>query len=121
MAEHFLSREGPVTLLTTFRVREGAPADRFIELWSQIASMMARRDGYVSSRLYHAVVGADTDEYIHVAQWSHAALLFDARSDPEIRSVERELEHLIVERRRVLCDAVTEEIRPPDQARQQAH
>ena len=113
MAEHLLSGEGPVTLVTTFRVRDGAPVDRFVRLWTQIARLMARRDGFVSTRLYHAVVGADTGEYIHVAEWTHAALLADARSDPEIRSAERELEHLIVDRRRVLCDAVTERIDHP--------
>lgn len=121
MAEHLLSGEGPVTLVTTFRVRDGAPVERFIELWTEVARLMARRDGFVWSRLYRATVGGDTGEYVHVAQWSHPALLFDARSDPEIRSVERELEHLIVDRRRVLCDAVTEDIRPPDQTPQRAH
>lgn len=115
MAEHLLSGEGPVTLVTTFRLREGAPVDRFVELWTDIARLMARRDGYASSRLYRAVVGGDQGEYIHVAQWTHPALLADARSDPEIRSVERELEHLIIDRRRVLCDAVTEDIRPQGQ------
>lgn len=112
MAEHLLSGEGPVTLVTTFRVRDGAPVERFVQLWTEIARLMARRDGFVSTRLYHAVLGSDPGEYIHVAEWTHAALLADARSDPEIRSVERELERLIVDRRRVLCDAVTENIRP---------
>lgn len=112
MAEHLLSGEGPVTLVTTFRLRDGAPVDRFVDLWSEVARLMARRDGYVSSRLYRAVVGGDAGEYIHVAQWTHPALLADARSDPEIRSVERELEHLLMDRRRVLCDPVTEDIQP---------
>ncbi len=113
MAERLLSGEGPVTLVTTFRLRDGAPVDRFIHLWSEVARLMARRDGYVSSRLYHAVVGGDPGEYIHVTHWTHAALLANARSDPEVRSVEREIEPLLVDRRRVLCDAVTEEIGPP--------
>lgn len=120
MTERLISGEGPVTLVTTFRVREGAPVDRFIELWTEVGRLMARRDGFVSSRLYHAVVGGDAGEYIHIAEWTHAALLADARSDPEVRSVERELEHLIVDRRRVLCDAVTEDIRPSDQAAERA-
>lgn len=121
MTEHLLSGEGPVTLVTTFRVRDGAPVDRFIELWTEVGRLMARRDGFVSSRLYHAVVGADAGEYIHVAEWAHPALLANARSDPEVRSVERELEHLLVDRRRVLCDPVTEDIRPPNGASQPAH
>lgn len=120
MAEHLLSGEGPVTLVTTFRVRDGAPVNRFIELWTQVGKLMARRDGFVSSRLYRAVVGGGTGEYIHVAEWTHSALLADARSDPEIRSVERELEQLVIDRRRVLCDPVTEDIVPPGKAPQRA-
>ena len=116
MAEHLLSGEGPVTLVTTFRIREGAPVDRFIELWTEIGRLMARRDGFVSTRLFRAVVGGDSGEYIHVAEWTRSALLADARSDPEIRSLERELDHLLFDRRRVLCDAATETILPLDQA-----
>jgi heme-degrading monooxygenase HmoA len=112
VAEHLLSGEGPVTLVTTFRVREGASVDRFVEIWTEVGRLMAHRRGFVSSRLYRAVVGGDGGEYIHVAEWTHAALLADARSDPEIRSVERELERLLNERRRVLYDAVTEPLEP---------
>ena len=119
LAEHLLSGEGPVTLVTTFRLRDGAPVERFIHLWTEVARLMARRDGFLSSRLYRAVVGGDSGEYIHVAQWGHPALLADARSDPEIRSLERDLEHLLIDRRRVLCDAVTEDIQP--QRAQPAH
>lgn len=120
MTEHLLSGEGPVTLVTTFRVREGAPADRFIELWTEVGRLMARRSGFLSSRLYRAVVGGDNGEYIHVAEWTHGALLADARSDPEIRSLERELGQLLVDRRRVLCDPVTEDILPPGETAQHA-
>lgn len=118
MAEHLLSAEGPVTLVTTFRIREGASIDRFIGLWTEVGRLMARRDGFVSSRLFRAVVGGDEGEYIHVAEWTHSMLLADARSDPEIRSVERELEQLLFDRRRVLCDAATETILPLDSAPQ---
>ncbi|MBO0702873.1 MAG: hypothetical protein J2P38_08070 [Candidatus Dormibacteraeota bacterium] len=118
MAEHLLAGEGPVALVTTFRIREGAPVDRFIELWTEIAKLMARRDGFVSSRLYRAVVGADMGEYIHVAAWTHPALLADARADPVIRSVERELEQLLIDRRRVLCDPATQEILPEQRSPQ---
>lgn len=112
MAERLLAGEGPVTLVTTFRVRDGAPVDRFVDLWTEVGRLMARYDGFVSSRLYRAVVGGDRGEYIHVAEWTHSALLADARSDPEVRSVERELEELLTDRRRVLCDPVTEDIVP---------
>lgn len=101
-----------MTLVTTFTVRDGARTDRFIELWTEVARLMARRDGFVSSQLYRAVVGGDAGAYIHVAQWTHPALLADARADPEVRSVERGLEPLLVNRRRVLCDAATQEILP---------
>lgn len=121
MAEHLLSGEDPVTLVTTFRVREGAPVERFVQLWTETARLMARRDGFLYSRLYRAVVGGDSGEFIHVAQWAHPALLADARSDPEIRSVEREMEHLLVDRRRVLCEPATEEFHPADGASQPAH
>ncbi len=108
-----LSEDGPVTLITTFRLREDTPLNRFVDLWTDIGNLMAGRTGFVSSRLYRAKAGADPRDYIQVANWSHATLLANARSDPEMRWMEGEVEKLVIRRSRVLCDASTEEILPP--------
>lgn len=103
---------GPVTLVTTFRLREGAPPDRFVRLWTEIGNLMARRPGFISARLYPAGGGFDPREYIQVAHWSNADLLANARSDPEIQTVEAQVKELVSFLQRVLCDAPIEEVTP---------
>jgi hypothetical protein len=107
----FLAGDRPVTLIITFRLREGAPADRFVDLCTDIGNFMAGRSGFVSASLYRSRDAASYD-YIQVAHWSHASLLADAQAEPAIRRMEREVEKLVLFRRRVLCDASSEELLP---------
>jgi heme-degrading monooxygenase HmoA len=109
-----LAADHPITHVTTFRLSDGAPEDCFIGLWTRIGHLMSGRPGFVSARLYRPVLGATAGEYIHVAQWTREALLADARSDPEIRSLEERVETLVASRRRVVCDAATDAILPPN-------
>lgn len=112
--EHLFSTDGEVTLITTFRLREGASVDRFVSLWVEVGNLMAARSGYVSSRLYRATVEDEPEEFIHIAQWTSAILLADAQADPHIRSLQREVEPLLLTRRRVLCEHAIETIQPPE-------
>jgi hypothetical protein len=107
-----MAADSPVTHITTFRLSDGAPEGYFIGLWTQIGNLMSGRSGFVSARLYRPLVGGTPGEYIHVAQWTRAALLADAQSDPEIRSLEARVETLVTSRRRVVCDAATDAILP---------
>lgn len=110
LAEHLLFGEAPVALITTFELRDDAPLEQFVRLWTEVANLMERRHGFVSSRLYRAAVGGQAAEYIMVAHWTSARLLATAQADPEIRSVERPLHNLLVGVRRVLCEPATETI-----------
>lgn len=112
--EHPLFGEDPIALITTFQLRDDAPPEQFVRLWTDVGNLMQRRPGFVSSRLYRAAVGGLTDEYIMVAHWSSARLLATAQADPEIRSVERPLLSLLVGVRRVLCEPATNTIVPHD-------
>lgn len=102
----------PVTLITTFRLREDAPPDRFVRLWADAGNVMARRRGFISAGLYPASGGYDAREYIQVARWSNAALLASARADPELQRVQAQVNELVTFLRRVLCDAPVEEVMP---------
>lgn len=106
VAQHLLAGEHPIALITTFQVREDAPLDHFVRAWTEVAHLMEQRPGFVSSRLYRA--RERTREHIMVAHWTCARLLAIAQADPEIRSVERSLQALLVEMRRVLCEPITE-------------
>jgi hypothetical protein len=106
--EHLFSTDRPVTLITTFHLREGASVNLFVSLWVEVGKLMVSRSGYVSSRLYRATVGDGLGEYIHVAEWTSAVLLADAQADPHIRSLHRELEPLLLSRRRTLCEPATD-------------
>lgn len=101
-----------MTLVTFFRLREDAPPDRFVRLWTEIGDLMSGRSGFVSAGLYPAGGGSDSREYIQVAHWSHSGLLANAQSDPEIRRIRAEMVNLVVFVRRVLCDAPIEELLP---------
>ncbi len=107
-----LSEDRPVTLIITFRLRDEAAQDRFVALCTEIGTFMARRSGFVSAHLYRARTGAESREFIQVANWTHAYLLADAQSEPEIRWLEGEVEKLVVQRRRVLCNAQTDQLVP---------
>lgn len=107
-----MTTDRPVTHITTFRLSDGAPEGQFIGLWTQIGNLMSGRSGFVSARLYRPLVGGTPGEYIHVAQWTRAALLAAAQSDPDIRSLEARVETLVTSRRRVVCDAATDAILP---------
>jgi hypothetical protein len=82
-------------------------------LWTGIGNILARRPGFVSARLYSASTGAQPLDYIQIAHLDHANLLANARSDPEIRSMEDEVDTLVARRRRVVCDASTDELVAP--------
>lgn len=107
-----LSQDRPIILIITFQLRDEAPEDRFISLCTEIGRFMARRAGFVSARLYRARPGSGLREFVQVANWSHAYLLADAQSEPEIRWLEGEVEKLVVRRRRVLCSAQSDELVP---------
>lgn len=108
-AVRFLAGELPVTLIITFRLREDASRDRFVTLCMEIGHFMAGRSGFISARLFRARDRAGLD-YIQVANWTHAALLAEAQAEPGVRQIEREVEKLVLFRRRVLCEASTEQI-----------
>jgi hypothetical protein len=108
-AVRFLAGELPVTLIITFRLREDAPEDRFLGLCAEIGDFMAGRSGFISARLFRARHRADFD-YIQIANWTHATLLAEAQADPGVRRIERQVENLVVFRRRLLCEATTEQI-----------
>jgi hypothetical protein len=110
-AVRFLAGELPVTLIITFRLREDAPVVRFVELCTEIGTFMAGRSGFISARLFRARDGSGFD-YIQVANWTHAALLAEAQAEPGVRRIEREVEKLVLFRRRVLCEASTEQLLP---------
>lgn len=112
MAQDIVAADRSVTHITTFRLSDGAAEGHFIGLWTQIGNLMSGRSGFISARLYRPVVGGTPGEYIHVAQWTHAALLADAQSDPEIRSLEARVAPLVSSRRRVVCDAASDAILP---------
>ena len=110
-AVRFLAGELPVTLIITFRRREDAPVDRFVGLCTEIANFMAGRSGFISARLFRARESAGFD-YIQIANWTHAALLAEAQAEPGVRRIEGEVEKLVLFRRRVLCEASTEQLLP---------
>jgi Antibiotic biosynthesis monooxygenase len=111
-AVRFLAGQRPVTLIITFGLRKDASVDRFIELCTDIGTFMARRSGFISARLLRARDGEGYD-YIQIANWSHAALLADAQADPGVRRIEREVEELVLFRRRILCEPSSEQLLPP--------
>lgn len=105
-----LSGEFPITLITTFQLRDDAAADRFVRLWTEVACLMERRPGFASARLYRASLGGEAGRYIQVAQWTRASLLAAAQADPEIRSVAQEANKLLTRADRVVCEPATETI-----------
>lgn len=107
-----VSQDEPVTLITTFRLPDHAPVDRFVWLWTEIGRGMAGQPGFVSACLYRRAAGSARAEYIHVAHWRHVELMTNARSDPEIRRLEGEVDQLVVKRHHVICRACTEELLP---------
>lgn len=112
-AVRFLAGELPVTIIITFRLREDASVDRFVALCTDIGNFMARRPGFISARLFRARGGAGFD-YIQIANWTHAALLAEAQAEPGVRQIERQVESLVLFRRRVLCEASTEQLLAPN-------
>lgn len=106
------ARARPVTLITTFRLRDGVPPDQFIDLWTEIGTLMARRCGFVSARLYPASAALDPMEYIHVAHWTRADLLAIAQSDLEVRKIQEGVKQLVAFQHRVLCDAPLKDLVP---------
>lgn len=103
----------PVTLVTTFRLREDASPNHFVRLWTEVANLMARRSGFISVRLYPAGGGFDPREYIQVAHWTHADLLANAQSAPEIRTAQAEARKPVALLHRVLCDTPIQEVIAP--------
>jgi quinol monooxygenase YgiN len=112
VTEYLFSTDEPVTLITTFRLADEASADRFAELWTDVGNLMAAEPGFVSAYLYHPMVGGEPGEYVHVAQWTSAALLAEAQSEPKIRALQRMVEDLVLSARHLLCDLATGAIYP---------
>lgn len=108
MTEYLLSTDHPVTHITTFQISDGVPADEFVVLWNQIASLLAGQSGFVSARLYRPRETGGPAEYIHIAHWTSAALLAEAQSHPDIRRLERRVHEVVAGRRYVLCHDVTQ-------------
>lgn len=106
------ARAHPVTLITTFRLRDAVRPDEFIDLWTGVGMVMARRRGFVSGRLYPAGAALDPMEYIHVAHWTRADLLAIAQSDPEVKKIQEGVKKLVAFQHRVLCDAPLKELVP---------
>jgi heme-degrading monooxygenase HmoA len=116
VTEYLFSTDEPVTLITTFRLADLASADRFAELWTDVGNLMAVEPGFVSAHLYHPMVGGEPGEYVHVAQWTSAALLAEAQSDPKIRALQRMVEDLVLSARHLLCDLAAGAIHPLNEA-----
>lgn len=110
MLGNSVSGDFPVTLITTFHLRDDAPGDLFVQLWTEVAHLMERRPGFASARLYRASMAGETGRYIQVAQWTRASLLAAAQADPEIRSLVREVQRLVTRADRAICEPATETI-----------
>ena len=103
--EHLLWGQNPVTLITTFHLRDDAAPDGFVRRWNDVACLMRKQHGFVSARLNRATGGLEEGAYVQIAHWAHARCLAAAQADPEIRALEKEVHKLVMIQRRVLCES----------------
>lgn len=110
--EDLTSDNTPVTLITTFQLRDGVELDHFVRLWTDVAHWMERRPGFVSARLYRVSRPGEVVRYIQVAHWSRGSLLAATRADPDVLLAQRDVHRLLTRADRVVCKPATEEVMP---------
>jgi heme-degrading monooxygenase HmoA len=77
--------EGPVVLINKFTVPSPEVVDDFVESWRQVADLMARQPGLVSTKLHRGTVGSLT--LVNVAEWESTSALRAALTTPEFQAV----------------------------------
>jgi len=75
--------EGGVVLINPFEVPDGED-DRFLAGWDRAREVLARRRGYLGTRLHRSVAAADF-RFVNLARWSSPLMFARALDDAAFR------------------------------------
>ena len=79
-----------VTVINPFEV-PGERHDEALQLWDRAASVMERREGFVSARLHKAVDPGARFQFVTVAEWESTDHFMAALRSEELQELDRRL------------------------------